>query len=466
MLRRNVNHVIGALLADVAATLVAVALAFWLRATLPYGLDLASSFNWNILYWEAGLLYPVVFALMYLYDPDRAFRGSEEYSSLVAGCLVGGLALAGLVYFTEREISRLALVYFYAVQFILLAGWRLLLRWLSPRRNGAPGRRVLVAGNGDSARRTVEQLRGQDGGLNLVGLVTDDDPALHAGGGESVPVLGRLDEIASVIRSHPVDDIVLALPANAHGRLTALASELAGSPCSVWIVPDYFAILVYGGQTEVLAGIPLVSIKAPTLTGYQRFMKRGFDLVLGSLTLLPAVPVMLIAALAIRLDSPGPALFRQQRVGENGRLFWTLKLRTMFVGADEMLSQVAQTDDSGRLIHKRPNDVRATRVGRLLRRTSIDELPQLLNVLRGEMSLVGPRPELPALVEAYEPWQRQRFAVPPGITGWWQVSGRGDKPMHLNTEYDLHYVRNYSLWLDLRILLMTVGAVITGKGAY
>jgi exopolysaccharide biosynthesis polyprenyl glycosylphosphotransferase len=259
---------------------------------------------------------------------------------------------------------------------------------------------------------------------------------------------------------------VLCLPADDHQRLTALASELAASPCSVWIAPDYFAILLYGSQTEVLAGIPLVSIKAPTLTGYQRFMKRAFDLVLGALTLVLALPVMLLAAVAIRLDSPGPAIFRQQRVGENGRLFWTLKLRTMFVGAEEQLGQVVQTDENGRLIHKRPNDVRATRVGRVLRRTSIDELPQLVNVLRGEMSLVGPRPELPTLVETYEPWQRQRFAVPPGITGWWQVSGRGDKPMHLNTEYDLHYVRNYSLWLDLKILLMTVGAVITGRGAY
>ncbi len=466
MLKRNVNHVIGALLADLAATLVAVAIAFWLRTNLPYGLELYAPFDWRILYWEAGLVYPLVFALVYLYDPDRAFRGAEEYSSLLTGCLLGGLALAGLVYFTERDISRLALLYFYVVQYALLAGWRLTFRWLSPHRNGPPGRRVLVAGNGDPARRTVEQLRGHNGGLRLVGLVTDDAMPDTTENGDNVPVLGRLADLASVIRAHPADDIVLCLPASDHARLSALASELAVSPCSVWIVPDYFAILLYGSQTEVLAGIPLVSIKAPTLTGYQRFMKRGFDLVVATLMLIPALPVVLLAALAIRLDSPGPALFRQQRVGENGRVFWTLKLRTMYVGADERLGEVIQKDENGHAVHKRPNDVRTTRVGRFLRRTSIDELPQVVNVLRGEMSMVGPRPELPALVETYEPWQRQRFAVPPGITGWWQVSGRGDKPMHLNTEYDLHYVRNYSLWLDLKILLMTVGAVISGRGAY
>jgi lipopolysaccharide/colanic/teichoic acid biosynthesis glycosyltransferase len=175
---------------------------------------------------------------------------------------------------------------------------------------------------------------------------------------------------------------------------------------------------------------------------------------------------MAAIALLIRLDSPGPVLFRQQRVGENGRLFGMFKFRTMVAEAESLQDQVLVTTQDGQVIHKHKHDPRVTRIGLFLRRYSLDELPQLFNVLRGEMSLVGPRPEMPWLVDRYAPWQRKRFAVPQGITGWWQINGRSDKPMHLNTEDDLYYVYNYSLWLDLRILMMTPLAALRGRGAF
>ena len=177
-------------------------------------------------------------------------------------------------------------------------------------------------------------------------------------------------------------------------------------------------------------------------------------------------PLLLIIALAIRIDSPGSALFRQRRVGENGRLFDMLKFRTMYLDAEERQEEVLQQTEDGGIIHKRKEDPRVTKVGRFLRRTSFDELPQFINVLKGEMSLVGPRPEMPWLVDKYKSWQRKRFAVPQGITGWWQINGRSEKPMHLNPEDDLYYVYNYSLWLDVKILLRTPIAVISGKGAF
>jgi len=175
---------------------------------------------------------------------------------------------------------------------------------------------------------------------------------------------------------------------------------------------------------------------------------------------------MVLIALAIKLDSPGPVLFSQERVGENGRRFRMLKFRTMVPDAEHLQAQVTRLNDEGHPVYKIRHDPRITRVGRFLRRWSLDELPQLFNVLRGEMSLVDPRPEQVFVVEQYEPWQRQRLAVPPGMTGWWQVSGRSDLPLHLNTQYDLFYIRNYSLWLDLKILWLTIGAVLRGKGAY
>lgn len=197
-------------------------------------------------------------------------------------------------------------------------------------------------------------------------------------------------------------------------------------------------------------------------------MKRVFDMIVGSLVLVLLSPLMLVAALAVRADSAGPVLLRQPRIGEGGRPFHMLKFRTMREGAEADEQQLAQETDTGPPIFvKQPNDPRVTRVGHILRRFSIDELPQLFNVLRGDMSLVGPRPELPWMVEQYETQHRKRFAVPQGMTGWWQVNGRSDRADYaLRIEDDLYYIRNWSIWLDLRILFMTTVAVIRGEGAY
>jgi lipopolysaccharide/colanic/teichoic acid biosynthesis glycosyltransferase len=153
-------------------------------------------------------------------------------------------------------------------------------------------------------------------------------------------------------------------------------------------------------------------------------------------------------------------------VGENGKIFKFYKFRSMIVDAEDRFQEIVKKNKQGKIIHKTQDDPRITPLGRFLRRTSLDEFPQFFNVLRGEMSLVGPRPELPYLVKRYEPWQRKRFAMPPGITGWWQVEGRSDRPMHFNTEDDLYYIKNYSIWLDIVILVKTAGAVFRGKGAY
>jgi len=239
-------------------------------------------------------------------------------------------------------------------------------------------------------------------------------------------------------------------------------------PVNVRIVPDVFDLVFIRASVEEFAGIPLIGLREPAIEGPDRVVKRLFDLIVGGLALILFSPLMLVATLAVRFGSPGPILFRQQRIGEGGRPFQMLKFRTMHMGAEtEELQLARQTDQGPPAFVKQPNDPRMTRVGHILRRFSIDELPQLFNVLKGDMSLVGPRPELPWLVERYEPWHRKRFAVPQGMTGWWQVNGRSDRADYtLRVEDDLYYIRNWSVWLDLRILWMTVGAVLRGKGAY
>jgi exopolysaccharide biosynthesis polyprenyl glycosylphosphotransferase len=233
----------------------------------------------------------------------------------------------------------------------------------------------------------------------------------------------------------------------------------------VRLVPDYFRLVFVQSAVEMLSDIPLIGLREPRITGLSYGVKRAFDLAVTLALLVPGTPLLLLVAALIKLDSPGPVIFKQRRVGENGRLFEMYKFRTMVADA-EARRPPPRLDADGRAVHKLPDDARVTRLGRFLRRTSVDELPQLFNVLKGQMSLVGPRPEQQFIVEGYEPWQRQRLAVPPGITGWWQVNGRGDLPMHLNTHLDLYYIRNYSLWLDIVILWKTIGAVIRRRGAY
>jgi exopolysaccharide biosynthesis polyprenyl glycosylphosphotransferase len=192
------------------------------------------------------------------------------------------------------------------------------------------------------------------------------------------------------------------------------------------------------------------------ITGWQRTLKRFIDIIVACFALLITLPLLGIIAILVKMDSKGPVFYFQQRVGEGGKLFTIYKIRTM----------IPETEMSANVVKKCPDDPRITRVGRFLRRTSLDELPQLINVLKGDMSLVGPRPELPYLLEMYEDWQFHRLSVPQGMTGWWQINGRANRPLRLATSDDLYYVENYSLLLDFYILFKTPWAVVWGRGAY
>lgn len=301
-------------------------------------------------------------------------------------------------------------------------------------------------------------------GLNLVGYL-DDDLAKKDDG---LPILGIVGSVRQVVEKYKIQDVVVALPQRAYGQINKLTITLHDLPVHVRVVPDYFSLALYRASVDDFGGIPMINLRDPALNDVQRLIKRIFDLAVGSVMLLVLSPIIFLIALLVTLDSNGPVIFRQERVGENGRIFKMFKFRTMIPDADARREVITEINPhNGQLLFKkRPDDPRITNIGRFLRRTSLDELPQLLNVLLGDMSLVGPRPELPWLVDQYEPWQRKRFAVPQGMTGWWQVNGRSDKPLHLHTEDDIYYVQNYSIWMDLYILLKTPWVVLRGKGAY
>lgn len=465
--RIGINYAILSIVIDIVGTVAAVLLAAWLRTTLPWGYSLVggTGLHLDFLLWAAPPVWLMIALASSLYDPSRNYKAVDEFQNVVLTVLFFGLAMAGLVYFTERTLSRLMLVYFALSQGLVLVTWRavahLLLRVLNGRAYAM--RRVLIVGAGEVGLRIAEMIRAHRWtGLDLVGYL-DDDPLKRDNG---LRVLGTIDEVRQVVERDGIEEVVVALPPQAYGKLNQLVVDLHEMPVRVRVVPDYFSLALYRATAADFGGVPMISLRDPALNDVQRMVKRLFDLIVGSVLFILSLPIMAVVALAIKLDSAGPVLFLQQRVGENGKLFTMYKFRSMIVEAEKLQAQVNLVTPEGHIVHKVQGDPRVTRVGRVIRKFSLDELPQLLNVLRGDLSLVGPRPELPWLVEMYEPWQRKRFAVPQGVTGWWQVNGRSDKPMHLHTEDDLYYIQNYSLWLDITILWKTLWVALRGRGAY
>jgi len=326
------------------------------------------------------------------------------------------------------------------------------------RHRGHTVRRVAIVGQDAPARELARRLQEHTPSSMLFrGFITV--PVAGEPGTDAMPVLGNVESIAAVINEHRLDALYLALPA-ARRELTArLSYELQRYHVDVYLVPDLGNVFTLQEDVTTLGGLPVITVRAPALSDSARIIKRVGDVLLTLVAFVVLLPLIVAVAVAVRLDSPGPILFRQTRVGEGGRLFQMYKFRSM-------AHQAAILGVGAATLPKQRNDPRVTRVGAIIRRCSLDELPQMINVLKGEMSLIGPRPELPGIVARYEPWQYARQAVPPGVTGWWQVNGRGDLPLHLNTQLDLYYIRHYSVLLDLRILLRTIKAVFTTRGSF
>jgi len=412
-----------------------------------------------ILYVAFPLVWIAIMAFFSVYDGSKNLRVVDEFTSLTLSSMLAGIALAGILYLTYRDVSRALFVLFGLTTYLALVAWRLIARPIYRQRHQAAERvrHVLIVGAGPVGMEVAKRLREwQEHGVKWVGFL-DDNPQKQSARED---VIGPLNAVRRVVQEKHVDDVVIALPLRAYARVSELDDALQDLPVRTWIVPDYFQLALHQARLADFAGMPMLDLRAPALNEYQRLVKRLFDLVVTGVWLIPALPLMGILALLIWVFDGRPILFKQKRAGENGRLFTVYKFRTMFP------NQVTETDAHGNLLPKHRDDPRITPIGRFLRRFSLDELPQLFNILDGSMSLVGPRPELPELVEKYQPWQRERFAIPQGLTGWWQIHGRSDKPMHLHTEDDLYYVQNYSFWLDIQILIQTFWIVLRGKGAY
>lgn len=464
---RRVSIRLALILGDLSIIALALYAASWLRPQLSFGRPLPIENVW--LDWPIYVMALVIwgggFLLMDVYNLQKNLRIVDELQRVISAHLAAALAFAGFLYFTFRDTSRLQVVTFTLIGLVLLIGYRLLfrlfLRFFGDKRYGT--RQVVVVGAGKIGHNVAEMvIKNRWTGLRLIGFI-DDNPSANTLG---YPHLGSIQQTVQVVHDHDINEVIFALPRHAHVKLANVVVGLQHLRVNVRVVPDFFDLVFLRSAVEDLGDIHMVTLREPALDPLQRTIKRGFDLVVGTVGLLLSLPFMALIAITIKLDSPGPIIFRQLRVGENGRLFKIFKFRTMLHDPETADDEISYKLIDGQPLHKFYDDPRVTKVGHYLRKTSLDELPQFINILKGDMSLVGPRPELPWLVDKYEPWQRKRFEVPQGLTGWWQVNGRADKPMHLNTADDLYYIKNYSLWLDIQILWRTVRAVIERRGSY
>jgi Undecaprenyl-phosphate glucose phosphotransferase len=439
--------------------------AYWLRfhalgIPAPLGVPPLSFYLW----FDAVL---TPFALLVLrtfriYRSARTARLSRELSALVQGMVIVTAFAAVASFFSKGELSRSALVLFAILATTLLIAGRLAIRAALRlvRRHGRNLRGTLIVGTGELAIALLGKIREhRDFGLAVQGFVAAD-AALVGTRIAGLPVLGAVSDLPGLAERSGAELVYLALARSEHEAEHQALERLADSTAAVRLVPDLVRAFTLNASVEDFDGMPVVLVTESPGQGWNAVVKRAFDLVCSALGLVVLSPVLAALALWVRLDSAGPVLYAQERVGLSGKRFRMLKFRTMRVDAEAEGSPGWTT----------PGDPRRTRAGRILRPLSLDELPQLWNVFRGEMSLVGPRPERPVYVEQFRasvPRYMLRHHMKAGITGWAQIHGlRGDTPLDRRIEYDLYYVRNWSLGLDLRILFLTLWRVFRDDSAH
>jgi exopolysaccharide biosynthesis polyprenyl glycosylphosphotransferase len=302
--------------------------------------------------------------------------------------------------------------------------------------------------------------------INLIGYLDDGEPRHNGREGPPLPVIGALRDLDAIVGGERVDRVIVAFSRARHNDFLRIVRACADSGVKVNIVPRLFEVVSSRALVDDVEGIPLLDVANAELSRFNMAVKRVFDLLVGGLICIPVLPVLGIAAVVIKGDSPGPVFFRQERMGRGGKTFRILKLRTMSVDADQRLRDLAGRSDYDGPCFKMYQDPRATRTGAFLRRWSIDELPQILNVMKGEMSLVGPRPLMVEEAKHCRGWTQKRLDITPGITGLWQVLGRSDIPFDEMVKLDYMYVTGWSLSWDIKLLLQTIPAVLSKRGAY
>ncbi len=459
---------------DVVMVILAFYLAYWLRrvVTVPPPVNIGPFSEYlGMLAVQVVTIFTVYF-FSRLYDVKRSMPRLDGFYRIFAATSIGTIstiAFTTVLFKNSRlevDFPRAMVVYVWLLTVVLVTAGRSVLAMGRSmlRRRGLWADRLLIVGTGDVGRMILQKVRQMPGlGYRVVGFVDGEIPGPDQRPPSQqimgVPVLGTIDDLPDLIPEHEIEEVIIGRPELSHHEILAIISRCEREQVGVKIFPDLFQIIATELSIGDLGGLPLLTVRDVALRGWKLTLKRGVDLVGSALALVLLSPVLLLVSVVIKLDSAGPVFYAQERMGLDAKPFWCLKFRSM--------RRDAEQDGPG---WTTADDPRVTRLGRFIRRFSIDELPQFINVLVGEMSLVGPRPEQPLYVERFRrsiPRYMDRHREKAGLTGWAQINGlRGDSSIAERTKYNLWYIENWSLWLDFKIMLRTFLAVVGERHAY
>ncbi len=462
------------ILVDVILINLAFILAYWVRYDLQLFRAVDPAFNVAYqVYLPFAALFTLLLILVYqqqgVYRLRRQISWIDEFYAILNGTATGAIITIVFVFFYRAGFySRIIFIYAGILSIIFLGLSRflkvILLRRM--RRQGIGIKQVLIVGAGEVGRTVLRAVvANPESGLKIVGFL-DDHPTKGETDIGRFKALGRVDNLANVLEDEQVDEVIITLPWQYHRKIMSIMSLCDRKHIRARIVPDLFQMHISHMQVEEMAGVPMIGIKETNISGLNQLIKRGLDIVIAGLLLFLGSPLMALMSLMIKMESPGPALFAQERVGKNENLFTLYKFRSMVDGADHQKERLQDLNEADGPLFKIKDDPRTTRLGKFMRRLSIDELPQLFNVLLGDMSLIGPRPPIPSEVEQYQEWHKRRLEVAPGLTGLSQISGRSELTFDETALLDIYYIENWSPALDTKIMLRTIPRVIFGNGAY
>jgi exopolysaccharide biosynthesis polyprenyl glycosylphosphotransferase len=457
---------------DVALFSGSIAIAYWTRYELEWFRDI-SYYHTLSAYLPFALLFTALMLLAFRMDrvyqrwPGRQWL-DQSYRIINATAKSTVVMLAVTFVLQPLEYSRLLLIEAGFIAAVLLSTSRAIQNTIIGQlhRRGVGAHRAIIVGAGEIGRTVMRTVVARPGlGYRIVGFV-DDNPEKGNSNIGRFEGLGPIKNLPTLIDDHDVDEVIITLPWMYHRKIMGVVRACERKNVRVHIVPDLFQMSLSRVDVDDLGGVPLVGVREVGFGQKVRAIKRALDIAGAALGLTLGAPLLGLIAAAIRLDSPGPIIFRQTRVGADGKQFEMYKFRSMVEGAEEELDELRDFNEVEGPIFKMRDDPRVTRVGRILRRFSLDELPQFWNVLRGDMSMVGPRPPLPSEVTEYIEWHKKRLEVRPGVTGLWQVSGRSLVSFDEQCLLDIYYIENWSLWLDFKVLLRTIPHIFFGDGAY
>lgn len=453
------------LLSDIVVIVIAWIASYYIRFTVmgtpgnPHGEQLR---KYLILLLPITLIWAFSFKTLGLYKPRRIFSHISEVSDILKASTLAIFILISTFFFTmQYDFSRLVILLFLLLSIIAVSLERFIFREFLRyfRRKGYNIRRVIIVGAGDLGERVVKKIKENPWtGLEVVGYF--DDIKASCENVEGKEVLGKTPDIVDKIKENHVDQVFIALPIESHRKLRYLIERLKDEAVTIRIVPDIYQATTLNASVEEFEGIHLINVTDSRMYGWSLVFKRLFDLIFALFALIITLPVILIIIAAIKATSSGPVFYRQERMGLDGKTFKMLKFRSMKVDAESETGAVWAQE----------NDSRKTLFGTFLRKTSLDELPQFLNVIKGEMSIIGPRPERPVFIEKFRkniPGYMLRTKMKAGITGWAQVNGwRGNTSLEKRHEHDIYYIENWSVWLDIKIIWLTIWKGFIHKNAY